>query len=101
MIRIKQSIVTFIAQFLPPCDETTCRLSESRDRKLSVIERVKLRTHLWICDWCTNYGKQIALIDEAVKQQAQDDESKMHIHQQMSEAARQKIKKALSDNSDH
>jgi hypothetical protein len=34
-------------------------ISVSLDRRLTVVERVKLRLHLFVCTWCDIYLKQL------------------------------------------
>ena len=52
------------------CKEATQLVSQGLDRKLGFWERVRLRVHLAICDGCTNFSKQVALMREAMKRLA-------------------------------
>jgi hypothetical protein len=49
------------------CKEATHLVSEGLDRNLGVMERVRLRLHLLICDGCTNFSKQMAFIRKALE----------------------------------
>lgn len=44
------------------CKETIEMASNSLDRKLSLIERIKLKLHLLICKHCKNYTNQLNFI---------------------------------------
>jgi hypothetical protein len=50
------------------CREASRLVSHGLDRKLGLGERIALRVHLAICDGCTNFKKQVALLRRAVKQ---------------------------------
>jgi hypothetical protein len=43
-------------------------LSEAEDRRLSLLERVKLRLHLSVCDACTRFSQQIAFLRKAMRE---------------------------------
>ena len=44
------------------CREVSRLVSESLDRKLTLKERIGLRIHLFICEFCRRYEKQIAFL---------------------------------------
>ncbi len=43
-------------------------MSESLERRLGLIEQIKLRLHLLVCAWCVRYLKQIRLLRRLVSQ---------------------------------
>ena len=43
-------------------------MSESLERRLGLVERIKLRLHLLVCAWCARYLKQIKLLRQAFSQ---------------------------------
>jgi predicted anti-sigma-YlaC factor YlaD len=49
------------------CKEATHLVSEGLDRDLGLVERVRLRIHLLICDGCTNFSRQMAFIRKAIQ----------------------------------
>ena len=49
------------------CKEATHLVSEGLDRDLGVMERVRLRLHLLICDGCTNFSRQVAFLRKAIQ----------------------------------
>jgi hypothetical protein len=44
------------------CKEVTQLCSQELDRKLSLLERMSLRTHLMMCTGCSNFRKQMSSI---------------------------------------
>ena len=53
---------------LQPCQEVVPLMSESLERRLSGVEYLKLSLHLWVCDWCKNYLKQIKFLSSLLRQ---------------------------------
>jgi len=49
------------------CKEAHRLVSEGLDRDLSLIERVRLRIHLGICDACNNFNGQMNLLRRAMR----------------------------------
>ena len=49
-------------------------MSESLERRLSVLEHVQLRLHLMVCVWCARYLKQIEFLRELVGQRPAGDD---------------------------
>jgi Putative zinc-finger len=49
------------------CIEATQRLSEAMDRELSLGEVIRLRGHLLMCDACTHYKQQLAVLRMAAR----------------------------------
>lgn len=52
---------------LPNCKEVARIISEGLDRDLGAVEQVRLRIHLSMCAGCTNFGKHMSIIRDAVK----------------------------------
>jgi hypothetical protein len=50
------------------CKEASRLISQSLDRPLTVRERLGLRFHLFFCDMCTAFKRQLGVISAAVKQ---------------------------------
>jgi hypothetical protein len=53
------------------CKEVTRLVSQGLDRHLGPFERVRLRVHLWICDGCTNFSKQLGFVRKAMAKLAE------------------------------
>ena len=52
------------------CKQVARLLSQGLDRELGFSERVRLRVHLAICDGCTNFREQMALLRKAMSRLA-------------------------------
>lgn len=59
----------------PTCKEVHRLVSEGMDRDLSLIERMRMRMHLLVCDACTNFSGQMALLRRAMRQLTISDDS--------------------------
>ena len=70
-------------------------MSESLDRRVGLIEQMKLRLHLLVCAWCARYLKQIKLLKQAVSQRefisGDDNASPL----KLTDEARQRISESL------
>lgn len=53
------------------CNETTRMCSDEMERPLRMTERVALRTHLMMCDGCSQYRRQLKTLHVALKVYAQ------------------------------
>ena len=51
----------------PTCREVHRLVSEGMDRKLTLIERARMRLHLLVCEACTRFDRQMALIRRAMQ----------------------------------
>ncbi len=48
------------------CKQASQLISQSLDRPLSFSDRIKVRFHLFICDACTQFNKQLTQLRIAV-----------------------------------
>jgi predicted anti-sigma-YlaC factor YlaD len=53
-------------RFKLTCKEAHRLVSEGLDRDLSIVERLRMRMHLTVCDACTNFNGQMALLRKAM-----------------------------------
>ncbi|UTY57122.1 zf-HC2 domain-containing protein [Massilia sp. erpn] len=60
----------------PTCREVHRLVSEGMDRKLSLVERIRMRLHLTVCDACTRFSGQMSLLRQAMRRFPFDDEEK-------------------------
>jgi hypothetical protein len=67
-IESKRAIRRRLLRALQPCKEMVPMMSESLDRRLSVLEHLQLKLHLMVCAWCAQYLKQIKFLRELVRQ---------------------------------
>jgi hypothetical protein len=49
------------------CKEVTRLLSQGEDRRLGVVERIKLGLHLRVCIACARYSRQLVFLREAMQ----------------------------------
>jgi hypothetical protein len=54
-------------KFQLSCREASKLISEGLDRRLSFIERIRLRMHVGICDACTRFTSQVKFLRRALK----------------------------------
>jgi hypothetical protein len=59
----------------PTCREVHRLSSEALDRELSLIERARLRLHLFVCLACSNTHAQMGLMRQAMRHLPLGDES--------------------------
>lgn len=52
----------------PTCREVHRLVSEGLDRDLSLVERTRVRLHLWVCVACTRFNGQMDLLRRAMRQ---------------------------------
>ncbi|MBV8666603.1 MAG: zf-HC2 domain-containing protein [Burkholderiaceae bacterium] len=57
------------------CKEAHRVVSEGLDRDLSLFERLRLRLHLRICDACTRFNGQMALLRQAMRKLSAPDDA--------------------------
>lgn len=68
-------------------------MSQSLDRRLNLIESLKLKLHLMICAWCTRYLRQINLIAVALDLRVEECELPTV---ELSPEARERIRRSLT-----
>lgn len=56
----------------PTCREVHRLTSEGLDRELSLVERLRVRLHLMVCDACTNFTGQMQLLRRAMRRLGSD-----------------------------
>jgi hypothetical protein len=49
------------------CKDATQLISRSMDASLPIVQRIRLRLHLLICEWCARYERQLFLIRETLR----------------------------------
>jgi Putative zinc-finger len=52
----------------PTCKEVAALVVAREDRTLSTLERIRLRTHMWICKACPGFERQILTMRNAMRQ---------------------------------
>ena len=54
-------------RLMPTCREVHRLVSEGMDRDLSLVEHTRMRLHLMVCDACTRFNGQMALLRKAMR----------------------------------
>ncbi len=54
-------------RFLITCRQAQVLLSERQDRRLPLPDRLRLRLHLTVCDWCSRIGQHFRFLSRAVR----------------------------------
>jgi len=49
------------------CKQASALVSQSLDRRLSWHERLALRAHLWVCDACARFKRQMTFLRAAMR----------------------------------
>ena len=72
-------------------------MSESLERRLGLVKKIKLRLHLLVCAWCARYLKQIKLLRQVVSQRefASSDDNAAPL--KLTDEARQRISESLQN----
>jgi hypothetical protein len=50
------------------CKEVSVLLSQSEDRRIGLLERLRLRAHLKVCLGCMNFQRQLVFLRKAIRQ---------------------------------
>ena len=90
---IAKALIRGLTDLSPNCKVATRLQSETLDHKLSFRQRLGLRIHLVLCQWCRRYGKQITFVHNAAH--SHPDELAETVPQQLSDEARQRIRQKL------
>jgi len=70
-------------------------MSQSLERRLGLIEQIKLRLHLLVCTWCGRYLKQIRLLRLAARQTRFDDRGGNPLLDKLTDEARRRISESV------
>ena len=65
--KLKRALRRRVLRRLEPCSTMVPLISESLDRRLGVIDLMKVKLHLLVCAWCNRYLKQIRMIRELLR----------------------------------
>jgi len=95
---IFQKMIMILSMMLTPsCETITQQISLSMDEDISFVRRARIRFHLWSCQLCARYKKQLLLLREAVDRLKSDEalEDQTDPGAQLSEDSKVEIKKIL------
>lgn len=82
------------------CKDASRLVSETQDRRLGFRESWGLRLHLWICDNCRRFERQIRMLRQAMRTLARRVETDTQ-GPDLSPAAYARIRKAVAERDGH
>ncbi len=91
----KRAVRRWFLRTLRPCQEMVPLMSESLERRLGVLEHLKLKLHLLVCTWCARYLKQIKFLRRLVRQRTFAAGTDSTSPVALTAEARQRISKSL------
>ena len=94
--KLKHAVRYWLLRRLPACQQTVETISQSMERRLTLIESIKLKLHLWICVWCQWYMEHLLLIRDASRAQATKAPDVM-TSATLSNEARERIRRRLTN----
>jgi hypothetical protein len=94
---IKRLVRRWLLSTLQPCRNMVPLMSESLERGFTIRERLGLRLHLRICDWCARYLEQIKFLRWILR--AQRSQASNDLAPSLAHEARERIAKALKSGS--
>lgn len=59
---------------LTDCHQASSLISQARERRLTLVERARLRLHLGVCRACGNFAADVPNLGKAVRALAAHDE---------------------------
>lgn len=74
------------------CKQVTRLVSQSHDRRLSAMERWRVRMHLWYCLGCRRFVRQMKFLSMATQRLVAEQGVK-----RLSPAARDRIRRSLDE----
>ena len=99
--KIKHAVRWWLLRRLPTCKQTVKVISESKERRLSLRERVTVKLHLWICLWCVWYLEHLNLMRDTIRTKAsQEPNLDSSSLPPLSAEARERMKLRLSQRND-
>lgn len=97
--KVRWQFILWAAKRLPPCCHVAHQLSDALQKKPSLRERIVIRSHLFVCDWCTRYAVQLELMQTAVRNRDTAVEQGMVPRQPLSNDARERLRRTLKEQS--
>lgn len=97
--KLHWQLVVFLARRLPPCNLIVPVISQAREGSLTMRERITLKLHLFTCEACRRYVRQVERMSEMVKPKSE--EKGDNPANKLSQEARTRIKAALQTATEH
>jgi hypothetical protein len=94
MANLKTKLKQWLSKKTEDCKSVSPLFSYALDRKLSLIEKLRVRLHLYTCGACLNYVSNLKFMHEVFHTQAENcDNEKLHVS--LNAESRERIKSAL------
>ena len=98
MTNLKAKFKQWLAIKIKDCKDISPLFSDDYDRKLTVIEKLRVRFHLYTCSACLNYVSNLKFMHEVFHHQEANLENEK-IHASLSAEAKERMKNALKSSS--
>lgn len=92
--KLKWRLIEFLARRLPACAYMTQMFSDGLERPITLREKITMRLHLFTCDACQRYVKQIEFMHENL-QPKNEIKVSAELPSALSTDARERIRAAL------
>ena len=96
MKKIYYFIADWILELSSPCNQIVAHISERFDRKLSLTENLRMKTHMKFCHCCTHYKQQLDNLHEAINQKSWAIMNSDNFSERLSPEASNRIKNLLN-----
>lgn len=94
MANLKAKFKKWLALKTEDCKHVSPLFSYAYDRKLSLLEKLRVRLHLYTCGACLNYVSNLKFMHEVFRAQEDDPESEK-IQASLSSESKERIKQTL------
>jgi len=94
MSKIKTKLKQWLAMKTADCRKVSPLFSDAMDRRLSLLERLRVRLHLFTCGACLNYVSNLKFMHEVFAKQEENFENEK-IHTTLSPEAKERIREKL------
>ena len=98
---MRQVLHKLMGRFDKGCESVSRISSASLDRPLSLKERLEFYTHLFMCDFCRRYHRQLVAIQKLTSGITHDDRGEQPTTHCLNEEARERIRRAIDPSAEH
>jgi hypothetical protein len=95
--KVRTSIRLFLLRRTPACKDLMPLMSQSLEQPLTFRQGLILKLHLLVCIWCVWYLDQIRRMRSILQTSSKDEPEAVTGEAELSDEARERIKRALAD----
>lgn len=95
MKKLFRYIFLKFVEILPPCQRIVKNIDTSLVDKIGFWDKLLIRMHLVTCPWCTRYHQQTHIIENALSDLSEKQESLPLEKREMSQERRQNIQQRI------